>query len=356
MDLPAGKPLLGHPVNVVFIGSCTNSRISDLRTAAQLLKGRKVHPSVRVMVVPGSQEVKAQAQAEGLDQIFRDAGAEWREAGCSMCIAMNGDQLQPGRIQRLHQQSQFRRPAGQGRADVPGQPADCGRVRGHRRGHRREEDAAMNKFTPFESRLVPLADRQHRHRPDHPGAVPEDHFERGPGRPAFLRLALRRRGQAEAGFHPEHSREAKARADSAGGRQLRLRQFARARALGADAVRIPRGDQHLVRRHLQAEFAEEFAAADRGAARRPRRAVRESGRDGESGSGVADADAPGRPQRSSFRWTASRSTACSKASTSWATSCSRNRRSRRLNRHTLRRSTRVGQPILAAAAFRRHGF
>jgi 3-isopropylmalate/(R)-2-methylmalate dehydratase large subunit len=96
MDLEAGKPLLGHPLNVVFIGSCTNSRISDLRSAANILRGRKVHPGLRVMVVPGSQLVKAQAQAEGLDQIFRDAGADWREAGCSMCIAMNGDQLQPG--------------------------------------------------------------------------------------------------------------------------------------------------------------------------------------------------------------------------------------------------------------------
>jgi 3-isopropylmalate/(R)-2-methylmalate dehydratase large subunit len=96
MDLTPGQPLLGHAVNVVFIGSCTNSRISDLRNAAKILRGRKVHPGVRVLVVPGSQQVKAQAQAEGLDQIFRDAGAEWREAGCSMCIAMNGDQLQPG--------------------------------------------------------------------------------------------------------------------------------------------------------------------------------------------------------------------------------------------------------------------
>ena len=96
MDLPAGKPLMGHPVDVVFIGSCTNSRISDLRAAAGVLKGRKVNPKVRVMVVPGSQQVKAQAQAEGLDRIFREAGADWREAGCSMCIAMNGDQLQPG--------------------------------------------------------------------------------------------------------------------------------------------------------------------------------------------------------------------------------------------------------------------
>jgi 3-isopropylmalate/(R)-2-methylmalate dehydratase large subunit len=96
MDLPAGKPVLGHPVNVVFIGSCTNSRISDLRAAAELLKGRRVNPKVRVMVVPGSQVVKKQAQDEGLDRIFQEAGAEWREAGCSMCIAMNGDQLAPG--------------------------------------------------------------------------------------------------------------------------------------------------------------------------------------------------------------------------------------------------------------------
>jgi 3-isopropylmalate/(R)-2-methylmalate dehydratase large subunit len=96
MDLPSGEPLLGHAIDVVFIGSCTNSRISDLRAAAGILKGRKVNPKVRVMVVPGSQQIKQQAQAEGLDRIFREAGADWREAGCSMCIAMNGDQLQPG--------------------------------------------------------------------------------------------------------------------------------------------------------------------------------------------------------------------------------------------------------------------
>jgi len=96
MDLLPGQPLLGHPVDVVFIGSCTNARLSDLRQAAGLLKGRKVRRDLRVLVVPGSQQVKAQAEAEGLDRIFREAGAEWREAGCSMCIAMNGDQLEPG--------------------------------------------------------------------------------------------------------------------------------------------------------------------------------------------------------------------------------------------------------------------
>ncbi len=96
MDLQPGQPLLGKKVDVVFIGSCTNSRISDLRQAAFLLKGRKVSADVRVMVVPGSQQVKKQAEAEGLDRIFKEAGADWREAGCSMCLAMNGDQLEPG--------------------------------------------------------------------------------------------------------------------------------------------------------------------------------------------------------------------------------------------------------------------
>jgi 3-isopropylmalate/(R)-2-methylmalate dehydratase large subunit len=96
MGLEGGKPILGHPIDVVFIGSCTNSRISDLRAAASVLKGRKVSPNVRVMVVPGSQEVKRLAIAEGLPEIFRAAGCDWREPGCSMCIAMNGDQLSPG--------------------------------------------------------------------------------------------------------------------------------------------------------------------------------------------------------------------------------------------------------------------
>ncbi len=96
MGLQPGQSLLGKKVDVVFIGSCTNSRISDLRLAASLLKGRKVDANTRVMVVPGSQDVKKQAEAEGLDKIFVESGAEWREAGCSMCIAMNGDQLEPG--------------------------------------------------------------------------------------------------------------------------------------------------------------------------------------------------------------------------------------------------------------------
>ncbi|MFQ5593083.1 MAG: 3-isopropylmalate dehydratase large subunit [Anaerolineae bacterium] len=96
MDLRPGQAMVGQPVDVVFIGSCTNSRISDLRLAAGVLNGRKVKDGLRMLVVPGSEQIKKQAEAEGLDRIFQAAGAEWREAGCSMCIAMNGDMLEPG--------------------------------------------------------------------------------------------------------------------------------------------------------------------------------------------------------------------------------------------------------------------
>jgi 3-isopropylmalate/(R)-2-methylmalate dehydratase large subunit len=96
MGLQPGEPLLGKPVDVVFLGSCTNSRISDLRAAARLIEGKRVASNIRMLVVPGSQRVKRQAEEEGLDEIFRAAGAEWREAGCSMCLGMNADTLRPG--------------------------------------------------------------------------------------------------------------------------------------------------------------------------------------------------------------------------------------------------------------------
>jgi 3-isopropylmalate/(R)-2-methylmalate dehydratase large subunit len=96
MQFSPGDSMIGKKVDVVFIGSCTNGRISDLRAAAGILRGRKTAPGVRVLVVPGSEKVRREAEGEGLDRVFREAGAEWRFSGCSMCIAMNGDQLQPG--------------------------------------------------------------------------------------------------------------------------------------------------------------------------------------------------------------------------------------------------------------------
>jgi 3-isopropylmalate/(R)-2-methylmalate dehydratase large subunit len=96
MDLVPGTPLAAIPIQRAFIGSCTNARLSDLREAAALVRGRRVAHGVQAMVVPGSSSVRRAAEAEGLDRVFRDAGFEWRQSGCSMCLAMNDDVLAPG--------------------------------------------------------------------------------------------------------------------------------------------------------------------------------------------------------------------------------------------------------------------
>jgi 3-isopropylmalate/(R)-2-methylmalate dehydratase large subunit len=96
MGFHGGEDMLGKPVNVVFIGSCTNGRLEDLQAAAQILKGRKVAKGVHLLIVPGSQQIKLQAEAAGLAEIFKAAGADWRESGCSMCLGMNGDTVGAG--------------------------------------------------------------------------------------------------------------------------------------------------------------------------------------------------------------------------------------------------------------------
>ena len=96
MDLEPGTPLRDIKIDTVFLGSCTNARIEDLRAAAEVIKGKKIHPETRMMVVPSSAMVKQQAEEEGLDKIFIEFGADWRTAGCSMCLGMNPDQLKPG--------------------------------------------------------------------------------------------------------------------------------------------------------------------------------------------------------------------------------------------------------------------
>jgi len=96
MGLQGGAPIAGTPIDWVFIGSCTNSRLSDLRAAADVVRGRRVAPNVHAWVVPGSENVKRAAVAEGLDKVFTDAGFEWREPGCSMCLAANGEVVAPG--------------------------------------------------------------------------------------------------------------------------------------------------------------------------------------------------------------------------------------------------------------------
>ena len=122
MDLEPGTAIRDIRPDTIFIGSCTNSRIEDLRLAAGIVAGRRVAPSLRALVVPGSVAVKLQAEREGLDRVFSEAGFEWRGAGCSMCLGMNPDILAAGRAQRQHQQPQLRGPPGQGRAHAPREP------------------------------------------------------------------------------------------------------------------------------------------------------------------------------------------------------------------------------------------
>ena len=146
------------PVQRVFIGSCTNSRIEDLRAAAAIAKGRKVADGVTALVVPGSGHVKHQAEEEGLDRIFVEAGFEWRDAGCSMCMSMNNDKAMNGERVRHHLEPQFRGPPGQERQIPSDGPGDGRRRRRHRPAHRRAP--------------VGLASRKSKNR--HPRARPGD--------------------------------------------------------------------------------------------------------------------------------------------------------------------------------------
>jgi 3-isopropylmalate/(R)-2-methylmalate dehydratase large subunit len=123
MQVESGKPMTENAVDIVFVGSCTNGRISDIEEAARILRGRKVADSVRMMVVPGSEQVKKEAEERGLDQVITAAGAEWREAGCSMCIGMNGDIAQPGQLTVSTSNRNFEGRQGVGARTVLASPA-----------------------------------------------------------------------------------------------------------------------------------------------------------------------------------------------------------------------------------------
>ncbi len=132
MGFEAGAPIRDRPVNVVFVGSCTNGRLSDLRDAARVLRGHKVARGVQLLVVPGSQQVKLAAEAEGLDRVFIDAGGEWRESGCSMCIGMNGDNVGAGQVSVSTSNRNFEGRQGQGARTLLASPltAAASAVRG----------------------------------------------------------------------------------------------------------------------------------------------------------------------------------------------------------------------------------
>ena len=123
MHFAPNEPTTHEPVHVVFVGSCTNGRLSDLRAAADILRGRKIADSVRMLVVPGSEAVKRDAEAEGLHHIFKTAGAEWRQPGCSMCIAMNGDVVPPGKLAISTSNRNFEGRQGKGARTILASPA-----------------------------------------------------------------------------------------------------------------------------------------------------------------------------------------------------------------------------------------
>ncbi len=123
MGLKPGQAMTGHPIDVVFVGSCTNGRLSDIREVAKILDGRRVADGVTMLVVPGSQEVKRAAEAEGLHRVIQDAGADWRESGCSMCIAMNGDRVGPGKTSVSTSNRNFEGRQGQGARTLLASPA-----------------------------------------------------------------------------------------------------------------------------------------------------------------------------------------------------------------------------------------
>jgi 3-isopropylmalate/(R)-2-methylmalate dehydratase large subunit len=133
MQIRAGKPLTGAAVDVVFVGSCTNSRLSDLQQAADILRGRHIAAGVRMLVVPGSQQIKADAEALGLDEVFRAAGAEWRESGCSMCLGMNGDTVDSGRLSVSTSNRNFEGRQGKGARTILASPmtAAASAISGH---------------------------------------------------------------------------------------------------------------------------------------------------------------------------------------------------------------------------------
>ena len=177
MGLTAGTPLRDIAVDTVFLGSCTNGRIEDLRAAAEVVRGRQVADGVRMLVVPGSVRVRLQAEQEGLDVVFKEAGAEWRHAGCSMCLGMNPDQLTAGRAQRLDVEPQLRGTPGRGWSHAS-RLAAGGRRDRRRRSSRltRRPDAKradMDAFTTHTGTAVAAPAVERRHRPDHPGRLPE---------------------------------------------------------------------------------------------------------------------------------------------------------------------------------------
>ena len=248
MGLTAGTPLRDVAVDAVFIGSCTNSRLEDLRAAATVVGGRHVAPGMRAMVVPGSMRVKAEAEAEGLDRVFVDAGFEWRAAGCSMCLGMNPDKLAPGERCASTSNRNFEGRQGPGGRThlvspaVAAATAIAGHLASPPTSDRRGSDDHGSRRHRHRHRRPPRPVRR-RHRPDHAQRVAEaggaHRLRRGP----VLRLAARPR------LRPQPPR-ARGRHHPGDGRQLRHRLVPGARGVGPARPRLQGGRVPRLRRHL----------------------------------------------------------------------------------------------------------
>ena len=195
MGLEAGTPMRDIEVDTVFVGSCTNGRIEDLRLAAEIIEGRKVADDTRLLVVPGSVRVRLQAEDEGLDVVFKEAGAEWRGAGCSMCLGMNPDQLAPGERSASTSNRNFEGRQGKGGrthlVSVPVAAATAVRGTLSSPADLEADRSLMDDVHHPHRRRRPAAPQQRRHRPDHPGRLPQaGHPHRLRGRPV-RRLAQR---------------------------------------------------------------------------------------------------------------------------------------------------------------------
>ena len=176
MALTPGTPIRDIPVDAVFIGSCTNARLEDLRAAAEVVAGRHVREGMRAMVVPGSMKVKADAEAEGLDQIFEDAGFEWREgAGCSMCLGMNPDQLGPGQRCASTSNRNFEGRQGKGGRTHLVSPAVAAATAIAGTFAAPADLTLMEPVHHISGTGRPPQAQRRRHRPDHPGGLAQAH-------------------------------------------------------------------------------------------------------------------------------------------------------------------------------------
>ena len=314
MGISAGQAIRDIAVDTVFIGSCTNSRIEDLRAAAAVLDGRHV-TAKRVLVVPGSHAVKAQAEAEGLDRIFTAAGADWRQPGCSMCLAMNPDKLAPGERSASTSNRNFEGRQGRGGRTHLVSPAVAAAtaVAGH---FATPEDLAMKAVRVITGTALPLR----RADVDTDQIIPAEWLKRiertGYEKGLFATLARRPRlrAQRRALQRRQHPRRRSG---------VRRRFVTRARRVGAPAVRLRRRDRPELLGHLPQQLHEERARARRRARERRRAALgRDRGRPGNDDRRRRRAarrrGAGHRPRRSRSRSTRRPSTASSTASTTSA--------------------------------------